>query len=602
MRTIVTAGHVDHGKSTLVRALTGMDPDRLAEEKARGLTIDLGFAHTVLGEEHPNRVISLDAPEGGQGGETRPIETAIVDVPGHARFVKNMVAGVGGVSGCLFVVSAAEGWMPQSEEHLRILEVAGLSAGVVALTRAASVSSEQRSWARSAVAGAVAGSFLAAAPVVETDAPCGLGIDELRRALHELLLSQPPPRDLDRPRLWVDRAFRVHGSGTVVTGTLGGGCIDVDDSLLLVGPGGPPATVRIRRLEALSHPRRRVEPGERVACNLTTPSKRFPVRGDALIAARTFHMSTCFDGMFEVLPNLGHPVSRRGAFTVHVGSGEHPAKLALLGNRKEVDPGGRAAVRVRFPVPLPLSLGDRFVVRESGRGETVGGGTMLDVAPVRSLSKANPSGTVEDIITERGFFDAHDLWCQTGERRTARVGRFVASDDTLASRTESLMNRLESAGSAGVELAQLDEIDRVLVQSVENVAISFGCATASGARAWDSAVDAWLASLREAPFRPPPPIGLSRGRLRELVQSGLVVEARSIHFAASAVVEATRRLEMLLLASPDGITLAELRTGLETSRRYALALLEHFDTTGSTRRRGDVRVAGPRLAHRRTSQ
>jgi selenocysteine-specific elongation factor len=584
VRTVVTAGHVDHGKTTLVRALTGMDPDRLAEEKARGLTIDLGYAWTVLG-------VGDDA-----------IETAIVDVPGHARFVKNMLAGVGGVSGCLFVVSAAEGWMPQSEEHLRILELAGLRGGVVALTRAAAVSPQQLAGARSTVAGAVAGSFLAAAPVIETDSPTALGLDDVRRALHALLASEPAPRDVGRPRLWVDRAFRVRGAGTVVTGTLAGGSITVGDSLLLAGPGGPPATVRARQLEALRRPRDRVQPGERVACNLAGAAKRFPVRGDALIAAGTFQMSACFDGMCEVLPKLGHPLTKRGAFTIHIGSGEHPARLTLLGNRKEIAPGGAGAVRIRLAAPLPLCLGDRFVVRESGRGETLGGGAILDVAPVRPVSKATPAGTVDGILTERGFMDAGELWCQTGERRVANVGRYVASPHALADRAASLSRRITAAGSTGLEIAELDEINRALVHRLDGAMISYGRATSPMAVAADETVDSWVTSLRQAPFQPPPPIDTARGQLRELVQSGVVVETRGIHFADTAVEEATRRLEAVLGTSPDGITLAELRTVLGTSRRYALALLEHFDTVGITRRRGDVRVAGPQLAKRAASE
>jgi selenocysteine-specific elongation factor len=395
----------------------------------------------------------------------------------------------------------------------------------------------------------------------------------------------------------LDRAFQVRGAGTVVTGTLTGGSIDVGDSLVLVGPGGPPAAVRVRRLEALGRQRHRTGPGERVACNLTGGSKRLPVRGDALVGPGTFQMSACFDAMFEVLPNLGHPLTKRGAFTVHIGSGEYPAKVSLLGDVKLIEPGRGSAVRIRLSVALPLCLGDRFVVRESGRGETLGGGTMLDVAPVRSVSKAMPAGTVDGIIAERAFLDAGELWRQTGERRAPSVGQFVASPDALAGRLESLANRLRSAGSMGLELAELDEIDRVLVQRVEGASISFGHITTAGPGTVRTD-DRWLAALREAPFRPEPPLGTTRGQLRELVQSGVVVEARGIHFAASAVEEATKRLALLLGESPDGVTLAELRSALGTSRRYALALLEHFDAEGITRRRGDVRVGGPQLARR----
>jgi selenocysteine-specific elongation factor len=210
MHVVGTAGHVDHGKSTLVQALTGMDPDRLAEEKERGLTIDLGFAWTTL-------------PSGRA--------LAFVDVPGHVRFIKNMLAGVGAVDACVFVVAATEGWKPQSEEHLRIVELLGVRSGLVALTKVALVDDDTRQLAALDVAERVAGTFLEGAPVIEVDAPAGIGVDELRAALDDLLAITPTAADRGRPRLWVDRVFAAKGSGTVVTGTLTGGTISVGDEL-----------------------------------------------------------------------------------------------------------------------------------------------------------------------------------------------------------------------------------------------------------------------------------------------------------------------------------------------------------------------------------
>ena len=199
---MATAGHVDHGKSTLVRALTGTDPDRWAEEKERGLTIDLGFA-------------SAELPSGAV--------VSFVDVPGHIRFLKNMLAGVGAVPACLFVVAATEGWKPQSEEHLRILELLGVRHGIVALTKADCVDDDHVELAQLEVAEHVAGTFLDDAEVVEVDAPTGAGLDDLRTALDRLVHATPAAADHGRPRLWIDRAFVVKGAGTVVTGTLGGG-------------------------------------------------------------------------------------------------------------------------------------------------------------------------------------------------------------------------------------------------------------------------------------------------------------------------------------------------------------------------------------------
>ena len=222
MRVIATAGHVDHGKSSLVLALTGTDPDRFPEEKRRGLTIDLGFAHAVIGGE----------------------AMSFVDVPGHVRFLRNMLAGVGGVDACLFVVAASEGWKPQSEEHLRILELVGVAHGVVALTKVDVLDdAELVELAALEVADHLGGTFLAGAPVVPVAAPAGIGVDRLAATLAELARTTPAARDRGRARLWIDRVFSSRGSGTVVTGTLTDGAITTGDHVS-IEPGDRPARVR----------------------------------------------------------------------------------------------------------------------------------------------------------------------------------------------------------------------------------------------------------------------------------------------------------------------------------------------------------------------
>ncbi|HEX3622444.1 MAG TPA: GTP-binding protein, partial [Acidimicrobiales bacterium] len=237
MHVVATAGHVDHGKSTLVLALTGMDPDRFAEEKARGLTIDLGFAWATL--------------DSGR-------ELAFIDVPGHVRFLKNMLAGVGAVDACMFVVAATEGWKPQSEEHLRILQLLGVGHGIVALTKVGLVDDETRELAHMEIEDEVQGTFLEGADVVDVDVLAGIGVQDLRAALDRLLAETPASVDSGRPRLWVDRVFAARGSGTVVTGTLAGGSLAVDDELVVL----PSAQkVRVRGLQSLQRQRDRVEPG-----------------------------------------------------------------------------------------------------------------------------------------------------------------------------------------------------------------------------------------------------------------------------------------------------------------------------------------------------
>ena len=236
MHVISTAGHVDHGKSTLVRALTGTDPDRFAEEKERGLTIDLGFATTTL-------------PSGRS--------VSFVDVPGHVRFLKNMLAGVGAVDACVFIVAATEGWKPQSEEHLRILEMLGLEHGLVVLTKAAVADDDLRELARLDVEDHIAGTFLEAGEIVEVDSLSGQGLDEMREALDRLLAVTPTARDISRPRLWIDRSFTIRGSGTVITGTLAGGTIAIDDKLVLCPAG---RDVRVRGIETHDEAREAAQP------------------------------------------------------------------------------------------------------------------------------------------------------------------------------------------------------------------------------------------------------------------------------------------------------------------------------------------------------
>ena len=307
MHVVATAGHVDHGKSTLVRALTGTDPDRWTEEKERGLTIDLGFA-------------SMPLPSGRQ--------VAFIDVPGHVRFLKNMLAGVSGVDACVFVVDVTEGWKPQSEEHLRILQLLGLRHGLVALTKAGDADDDLVELARLDVAEHAAGTFLAEAPIVATDAVTGTGMDGLVLALDDLLAVTPTASDRDRPRLWVDRAFAIKGSGTVVTGTLTGGRLRTDDTLAVLPAG---RSVRVRALQSLHQQCDEMGPGNRVAVNLVGAGHRDVARGDAVVRAEQWHSAHTIDAELSVLASLDHPVTRRGAYVAYIGSGRASRAAAGAG-------------------------------------------------------------------------------------------------------------------------------------------------------------------------------------------------------------------------------------------------------------------------------
>ncbi len=577
MHVLATAGHVDHGKSTLVEALTGTNPDRLAEERERGLTIDLGFAWTRL-------------PSGA--------ELAFVDVPGHVRFIKNMLAGVGAVDACLFVVAATEGWKPQSEEHLRILELLGVRSGLLALTKVAGVDDEWRQLARLDVIDHVAGTFLAKSEIVEVDPPAGRGIDDLRTALDRLLDATPTAVDHDRPRLWVDRSFSAHGSGTVVTGTLTGGSFEVGEELLMIGATmRRPQRVRVRALQSHNEALASAGPGRRVAVNLSGPGHERPGRGDALVRPGQWFLSRRLDCSIGVLATLDHEVSRRGAYQAYLGSGEHAVRLRVLGGQA-LAPGTEGHVRLHLPVALPLLPGDRYVLRESGRSETVGGGEVLDVDPVLPASKAAPSRSVSRVVAERGWVEAEVLERLTGEQRPPDVaGRWVVDPAALAEATESVRAAVARAGPLGLDLATFDDRQRAVATTLEGVAIEGGRArpASTGAAQETLAAHPYLATLRAAPFSPPGPEGrIERAELRELVRHGLVVERDGCFFAAEAVEDAARVVASLLRTHPDGVTVATIRDSLGTTRKFLLPLLAHLDASGITRRRGDLRVAGPR--------
>lgn len=568
MHVIATAGHVDHGKSTLVKALTGTDPDRFAEEKERGLTIDLGFASTTL--------------PSGRG-------MAIIDVPGHIRFLKNMLAGVGAVDASLFVVAATEGWKPQSEEHLRILQLMGANHGLIAMTKVGIADDDLIELARLDIEEHVEGTFLEGSEIIGVDALAGIGVDDLLAALDRLLEETPEANDSARPRMWIDRSFAAKGAGTVVTGTLTGGRVRVDDELELAPT---ERTVRIRGLQSLYAGRTKVGPGNRVAMNLTGVSHGEVKRGHVVVKHGQWLRSDVFDASLTVLDAVAHPVSRRGAHLLYIGSGEHPVRMRILGPNALL-PGETGSVRLFLPVALPLVPGDRFVLREAGRGETIGGGEVLDVEPVLPASKARPDRDTDRVIDERGWVEVDHLTLLTGEKRAATVGKWVVSHVALESKLDQLKSEIDQAGALGLDVAVLDDQSRAAVELLD------GYSTQAGrVRPADTANPAighpFLTELRANLLAPPSAENVDRGELRELVRRGEVFSNEGIFFAAEAV-DAAVSVVKHLLSSSDGFTVSDFRTAAEVSRKYALPLLNHLDDNAITRRRDDLRIAGPRM-------
>ena len=569
MHVIATAGHVDHGKSTLVKALTGVDPDRFDEEKERGLTIDLGFGVTQL-------------PSGSS--------VSLIDVPGHIRFIKNMLAGVGSLKACIFVVAATEGWKPQSEEHLRILELLGVKHGIVALTKVNLCDEDLVELAHIEVEDHIAGTFLEGVPVIHIDALDGLGVNELRDALDDLIKTLPISEDVNRPRLWIDRVFAAKGAGTVVTGTLTGGSLKVDDDLELLPHH---QQVRIRSLQNHHEECFDLPPGSRCALNLSGVSHDELARGDVLVRNGQWHETTIFDASLHVLEQLDHSVSRKGAYVLYLGSGEHSVRMRVLGSN-ELMPGSDGTVRLYASTGLPLLPGDRFILRESGRSETIGGGEVLDVDPQLTASEAEPDLSVERVIKERGWVEATELERLTGKKLPSDVGKWVVEPSVLRETLERIREEVTLSGPLGLDLSQLDERDRAAAELLEDLKSSGGRLLA--ADSLDSLSDhPFVEKLNELLFAPPDPEGVDRAELRELVRRGDVIEQDGIFFSPAALKEAGRLAAELLKKNSEGFTVSTFRESAGNTRKHALPLLGYLDSTGVTRRRGDVRIAGPRL-------
>jgi selenocysteine-specific elongation factor len=627
MHVICTAGHVDHGKSTLVRALTGMEPDRFAEERERGLTIDLGFAWT-----------DLPAADGEDAGPT----LAFVDLPGHERFIANMLAGAGSVELALFVVAADEGWMPQSREHLDILDLLGVRHGIVALTKADTVDADTRDLGVELVREELEGSALAEAPIVPVSAAKGSGMDELRAALRDLVAAAPAAADRGRPRLWVDRSFSIRGAGTVVTGTLAGGTVAVGDDLAVLpsGAGG-----RVRGLQSLQSAREEAGPGERVALNLSGIERAAVRRGDAIGRSSQWLAVDAFDAAVRVLP--GREVDRRGAWHLHAGSGERVVRVFPTSGRGIT---GSGHLRVELTEPMPLTAGDRFVLREAGRRATVAGGTVLDPLPLRRPrgpeERAARAEELERRATALRSGDAAALFvlhlAERGADAAARVEAATgAPDGAVAAACRS--GALVDLGPAVAHPAALDRwggaveavlaahhrehpVDRVAPKDVAGRAVeAAGCPGALVPAVLDALVrrgaleaegpglrlpshrvelgpeqtaarERLLALLGAEPFAPPAlgraaaEAGASTSLVRELEAAGDIVRLEpDLAVLATAVEEAVARLRRAY-AEEGPLTAARAKDALGTSRKYALPLLEHLDRTGRTRREGDVRV------------
>ncbi|MDH3499605.1 MAG: selenocysteine-specific translation elongation factor [Acidimicrobiia bacterium] len=593
MPVVGTAGHVDHGKSTLVQALTGRDPDRWTEEKERGLTIDLGFAWTTL-------------PSG--------TEVSFVDVPGHERFIKNMLAGTDGFDVALFVVAADEGWMPQSEEHLAVLDLLGIERAVVALTKVDRVDDELAELATLDVTEHLEGTKLEAAPVIPVSAVTGSGIAELQAALDAQVAAGGAPPD-GRPRLWVDRSFTISGAGTVVTGTLTGGPLHVGDQIV-IHPGHREG--RVRGLQSHEHSRDTAEPGSRVAVNVVGLDRSEVGRGSMLGRADDWMPSDRLLVSFHRARYIDEPLTNRGAYHLHLGSGAWPVRLRSSGTAAV---GSEVAV-LHASEAIPTATGDRFILREVGRRAIVAGGNVLmPDAPRRSADAAaaadaiiaaiagGPDAVADAMVEIHRFADLARISAHTGggmPRSAIIAGRTALSRPIAASLTSRATNLISEYHGAnplrpGMPIASLastldvpqETLNALLTDTASLRVDGSVIALASFATGLTDAQEAAFAGVRAALLD----AGFNVPRTKDL---GLGDELIHALFRAERLVRVSEDFAYLpeqidqlfeqLTELPDPFTVAEFRDTYGISRKYAVPLLEWLDRLNATVRRGDVRT------------
>ena len=629
-----TAGHVDHGKTLLVKALTGIDTDRLVEEKKRGITIDLGFAH-------------LDFEDGTQAG--------LVDVPGHEKFIKNMLAGAGGIDLAMLVVAADEGFMPQTVEHLGILSLLGIREGLVVITKADMVDPEWVEMIAEDVRERVKGTFLEGKPIMAVSAYTGQGIAELRQHLHKLV-KDAAEKNLRTPfRLPVDRVFSVDGFGTVVTGTLIEGSVRKDEIAELVPSG---LRAKVRSIQVHGKDTDTACAGQRVAMNLAGLKKTDVQRGDTVARPDTVKTSRMLDVRLQNLKNSQRTILTQSQVHFYHGASVMLAKVVLL-DRESLLPGDSCYAQLRLTEPLASKRGDRFVIRFYSPLETIGGGVILDEAPLRH--KAGDSAVLEALAIREsgsgnqklvqviagfgyalpnkqklcGELNLEEAELQEQLEELVALGkvlellpdRYLAASvlDQAWDGCRKLLEAYHAANPlhAGMKLAELRQkllpgtelavADGVLAElaaegRIKRVADRYAMAefTVHFTKRQNAIRDKLLQTYRKADLEVPGvdevyPMFLPKEKedckqvLESLISSGQLVmltpQLYYHHQTFDRVLEQTRAF----FAEKEELTLAEFRDMLGTSRKYALAVLEYYDRNKMTKKEGDIRRAGVAL-------
>jgi selenocysteine-specific elongation factor len=618
MYVIGTAGHVDHGKSTLVQALTGIDPDRLAEEKARALTIDLGFAWLTLGDQ----------------------EVGVVDVPGHRDFIENMLAGVGSIDLALFVVAADEGVMPQTEEHLAILDLLAVRSGVVVLTKVDLI--DDPDWLELItldLSETLAGTVLADAPIVPVSAQTGQGLDELKRVLQARLAGVEARPDLGRPRLPVDRVFTLSGFGTVVTGTLLDGRFQTGEAIEIQPEG---KNGRIRGLQTHKTKRETVQPGSRVAVNLTGIDKDEVKRGDVIAKPGVVRGTILLDVAYRHLPGADKPLKHNVEVKLFTGAAEVVARTRVIGS-KQIEPGAEGWLQLALAEPVAVVRGDRFILRRPSPPATLGGGRVLDPHPGRrhrrfrpevverlqTLAEGSPAEMLLQTIRRREPTTEKNLLKEVGLDRETAVSALnqlaeegaifnhnghiltAACQTRLLAEAEAIVQRFHETHALRLGLSREELRSRLNVMppifnALLQTAAESGRLAESGALVGrpnheivfsprqETAVEQLLDRFSQAGIDSPS-VKECQAAVGEEVFTALV-ELGRLHQLNADVVYAPAEYEQIVaqvtnyLREKDTIDAAQTRDLLQTSRKYAIAILEHLDEQRITRRVGDERV------------
>ena len=620
---IGTAGHVDHGKTSLIKALTGIDTDRLKQEKERGITIELGFAW-------------FDLPDGRRAG--------IIDVPGHEKFVRNMLAGAAGIDVVLLVVAADEGVMPQTREHLDILSLLEVKTGIVVITKADLVEPELLELAREEIDEALAGTFLSEAPRVEVSVIDGRGLDQLREVIGQVAVSAPPRIRRAFSRLPLDRVFVQKGFGTVVTGTLLDGPLNRGDQAVVM-PGEIQA--RVRNIQVHGDETENAQPGQRVAVNLAGVERQQIHRGQVLFKGEHIRPVDKVAARLFMLPGSSALVSNT-RIRFHCGSSETIGRAVVLGKEK-LEPGEDGLVQFRLEQPIVAVRGDRYVIRSWSPITTIGGGEIIEVSR-RRLSRRKPAVVESLLVKEQG--EPQRLVMEYLDESSVPLSRkeLLARTQLAPEQLDEVFN--ENSGvvsfsgegdtwyfSGGQQL--LEELKRLLEdwhrqhplrqgmakeevrsrllprtssrgfsQLLENLLPGNGMEVRGQLLALSThqvemsteqkaLAEKIMQALERQPFAPPSREELAQMGdvapvLKLLQQQGEIVEAEQFWFSRTALEEAIARIQQHFSVEKE-LTLAQFRDSLGTTRKYAVPLMEYLDGKHITRRRGDVRMAGSKL-------